>query len=281
MLYMGSDIAGSNDSGSGAGEWRWTDGSAVSFTAWAVGEPNDSGGNQDCGVMRWGASVEEDWDDLGCAEARPFICQGTPAADPLDTGVSEPTEMDCTEEEYEGLVTLFCNTSRTWAAAHDECRARGLDLVSIHSAEEQEWLYARIEEISPSGGWFIGLREQESLGAVDEVCIYNELLDAGEMERLGAQEDCVTVLEPLPPEPVDTGELDTGMEDSGEGAADGDSPSDPESEEEGDTAESDPAAPVSKDGCSCASTARPGTWSWAVLLGLLLGVRRRVMRVDE
>ncbi len=274
MLYLGSDIAGSNDSGSGSGEWTWSDGSEVSFTAWAVGEPNDWGGNQDCGVMRWGGSVEEDWDDLACSELRSFICQGEALSEPVeDTGALDVAEVECSEEEYEGLVTLFCTTNLTWLGAQNECRDRGLDLVSIHSAEEQAWLYEQVESRSSSGAWYIGLRERESVGAVDEVCIYNEMLDASEMERLGAQEDCVTVLEPLPPEPEDTGDLDTGSEDSGMTETDGSPPIEGDSGSELDSA--DPASVGAKAGCACTSTAHRRAWSWLGLLGVLIATRRR------
>jgi len=276
MLYLGADIAGSYDSGSGAGEWFWSDGSEVTYTAWAAGEPNDSGGNQDCGVMHWGGSVDADWDDLSCEASRPFICRGTEVVvEPVDTGLVEGSEVVCEQVDHEGSVTLFCTTSRTWSEARDECRSQGLDLVSIHSAEEQTWLYEQAEAVSPSANWFMGLRERESAGSYDEICIYNQLLDAGEMERLGSKEDCVTVLEPLPPEPEDTGASDTGSEDTGATSDEGgSSTADEEGLDGADTAE-EPVASSAKSGCACASTGGHQTrWPWFMILAVLLGIRR-------
>lgn len=44
--------------------------SAPTFTNWADGEPNDSGGAQDCGVVR----ADGKWDDVGCDAKQPFAC---------------------------------------------------------------------------------------------------------------------------------------------------------------------------------------------------------------
>lgn len=63
------------------GAWRWPNnaqfwsgaaaGSALLYAHWNTGEPNDSGG-QDCAVI-WDSTGR--WDDLGCATARPYICE--------------------------------------------------------------------------------------------------------------------------------------------------------------------------------------------------------------
>jgi hypothetical protein len=44
--------------------------SAPTWTNWASGEPNDSGGAQDCGVVR----ADGSWDDVGCDTKRAFSC---------------------------------------------------------------------------------------------------------------------------------------------------------------------------------------------------------------
>jgi hypothetical protein len=43
------------------------------YAPWGTGEPNDSGGNQDCGVNREAG----DWDDLACDQERPYACEET------------------------------------------------------------------------------------------------------------------------------------------------------------------------------------------------------------
>ncbi len=57
------------------GEWRWTDGQAPSFTAWAEGEPNNSWGNEDCAELTPGAAS---WNDEGCNEFQNYVCEHAP-----------------------------------------------------------------------------------------------------------------------------------------------------------------------------------------------------------
>jgi len=278
MLYLGADIAGSNDSGN-TGVWVWSDGSEVTYTSWAPGEPNNSGGNQDCGHMNWQGTVGADWDDIQCSVSKPFICQGDVVEWPsTDTGLAALDDVTCTEESYEGRSTLFCTTPRNWADARAACLERGLDLVSIGDAEEETWLLEQASAIS-GGSWFMGLFEYESPSAIDEVCIYNQVLDDVEVRRLGALEDCVTVLEPLPPEPEDTATPDTGMDDTGVDTGEATS-GDADSTAEVDVDSADPTKkPVSKEGCDCASSAHPRAWWLLAILGLVVAGRRRSVAV--
>jgi hypothetical protein len=48
-------------------------GAAPGYAPWGAGEPNDGGGNQDCGVNREAG----DWDDLACDQSRPYACEET------------------------------------------------------------------------------------------------------------------------------------------------------------------------------------------------------------
>ncbi len=65
--WMGyNDIAVENS-------WVWASGSSASFTAWHSGEPNNSGGGADCGLLRkWS---DEEWADEACDEYRYFVCE--------------------------------------------------------------------------------------------------------------------------------------------------------------------------------------------------------------
>lgn len=51
------------------GLFRWDDGSAVDYTTWNTGEPNDWGGNEDCAELAWGI-----WNDLPCDYSIGYIC---------------------------------------------------------------------------------------------------------------------------------------------------------------------------------------------------------------
>ena len=57
------------------GTFVWTDGSAPTFTAWNMGEPNDGGGVEDCGEM---STTNGGWNDVACDMARAFICEAAP-----------------------------------------------------------------------------------------------------------------------------------------------------------------------------------------------------------
>jgi len=54
------------------GTFVWADGEPVTFAPWSDGEPNDSGGREDCAqVVPWSGR----WNDLDCARTLPFVCQ--------------------------------------------------------------------------------------------------------------------------------------------------------------------------------------------------------------
>lgn len=68
------------------GTFQWVDGSAVSFAPWNDGEPNDSGGNEDCAGVLTSGDAAGTWNDFDCAAQHPFLCQDTSARSPADPG---------------------------------------------------------------------------------------------------------------------------------------------------------------------------------------------------
>uniref|UniRef100_A0A668A7B0 C-type lectin domain-containing protein n=1 Tax=Myripristis murdjan TaxID=586833 RepID=A0A668A7B0_9TELE len=63
------------------GEWKWVDGSSLSYTSWAEGQPDDYGGKEDCGVLR---PVYDGWNDFPCSLGRPWICEKKTPTDCLE-----------------------------------------------------------------------------------------------------------------------------------------------------------------------------------------------------
>ncbi|XP_065449491.1 C-type lectin-like isoform X4 [Chrysemys picta bellii] len=58
-------------------DWRWSDNSMLSFTAWEKGQPNNLKKNEHC----VGSSPDSDfkkWHDYPCEESFPFICKHKP-----------------------------------------------------------------------------------------------------------------------------------------------------------------------------------------------------------
>jgi hypothetical protein len=79
------------------GSWVWVSGSALGSASWAEGEPNDSGGIEDCAELR----TDGLWNDRDCASALAYICEvDAPASpDPGDAcdvcpSVHDPEQLD-------------------------------------------------------------------------------------------------------------------------------------------------------------------------------------------
>jgi large repetitive protein len=58
---------------SSEGTWVWDDGTAVSYTNWHSGEPNNSGGNEDC--VQLNRFTDQSWNDEPCGSAFRFVCE--------------------------------------------------------------------------------------------------------------------------------------------------------------------------------------------------------------
>ncbi|XP_033115546.1 C-type mannose receptor 2-like [Anneissia japonica] len=63
------------------GKFEWIDGSSLSFTNWAPGEPNEAGSGEDCVSLVSRYSRVGMWNDLSCDRHQPYICKR-----PYDSG---------------------------------------------------------------------------------------------------------------------------------------------------------------------------------------------------
>ena len=55
-------------------QWLWVDGSRATYTHWRSGEPNNSGGQEDCGNL-FSKTRGRAWNDLPCRSSLRYICE--------------------------------------------------------------------------------------------------------------------------------------------------------------------------------------------------------------
>ncbi|XP_037650482.1 lactose-binding lectin l-2-like [Sebastes umbrosus] len=55
------------------GAWMWSDGSAVNFTYWSPGEPNNKGGLEHCVDRNFGDELK--WNDVPCSKTYASVCK--------------------------------------------------------------------------------------------------------------------------------------------------------------------------------------------------------------
>lgn len=72
-LLLGQFWIGGNDIDA-EGQWRWvTSGNPLTFTDWAPGEPNNTGGNEDCLLLLPNTAYQ--WNDATCSTRSLYICE--------------------------------------------------------------------------------------------------------------------------------------------------------------------------------------------------------------
>ncbi|XP_070821770.1 C-type mannose receptor 2-like isoform X1 [Chaetodon trifascialis] len=93
-------------------KWHWSPpGEKLDFSNWKAGEPQNEDQNA-CGAMdQYGKWFESD-----CATKRSFVCRG--------------------HSDTSGY--MFVAAAKSWKKAQSHCRSSSSELVSIHSAEENE-----------------------------------------------------------------------------------------------------------------------------------------------
>ncbi|XP_067467947.1 lactose-binding lectin l-2-like [Thunnus thynnus] len=58
------------------GRWMWSDGSAVNFVFWDIGQPDNYRGRENCAHKNFGNQLK--WNDRQCSDTIPFVCVSRP-----------------------------------------------------------------------------------------------------------------------------------------------------------------------------------------------------------
>jgi hypothetical protein len=91
------------------GTFLWVNGKSVTTSSWNEGEPNDSGGVEDCVGLFTSGEAAGTWNDFDCGSERAFVCEDKTDRTPPDPGdacdvcpdVHDPKQTD-TDGDGEG-----------------------------------------------------------------------------------------------------------------------------------------------------------------------------------
>ncbi|NXC92725.1 MRC1 protein, partial [Certhia familiaris] len=141
--------------------FRWMDGTAVNYVAWAPNEPNFANNDENCVVMYTHTGT---WNDINCGSVELFICERlNNTVRPSVAPTSPPPKGGCMEDWY--LFDNKCfkifgfteNDTLTWHAARNNCIDLGGNLVTISKKEEQAFLMSLLKNAA-TDAW-IGLND--------------------------------------------------------------------------------------------------------------------------
>lgn len=143
----------------------WSDGSAVDYTNWNPGEPNDFHGYEDCVVYNPGGG----WNDQNCYFSSRFVCAVPRGANftsvpPPPTGVpsqtcgNDPSWLLYNGNCYQLSPSTGDNSSLSWYDANNYCMNEQSNLVSMHSQDEHSFILSLITQREAKiWGYWIGL----------------------------------------------------------------------------------------------------------------------------
>ncbi|XP_070535731.1 macrophage mannose receptor 1-like [Ptychodera flava] len=179
----------------------WTDGTPVNFVMWDEGEPNDNGGDEDCVEMTFAAP--KGWNDRNCARNKNWVCKMPKFVSPFTSfaPATHTKSINCGSDAdwvYSmGACYYFSDPDSdgrlSWPDSRDWCLSKAGDLVSVHSAMEQQFIYTQMRDKQMITSW-IGLREYSSSGThmwSDGTPVDYVNWDEGQPDDAYGQEKCV------------------------------------------------------------------------------------------
>ncbi|KAK6180703.1 hypothetical protein SNE40_008704 [Patella caerulea] len=123
-----------------AGTYRWiVNSDRVSYTNWGYNEPSKKDG-EGCVAMR----VNNKWDDSLCNKTFTYVCEIVVNSQVLTT----PTTVGTCQKKWTPFngrcFRDFSNRNVSWSSANTRCKRARSDLVSIHNADEDNFISSLI-----------------------------------------------------------------------------------------------------------------------------------------
>lgn len=169
------------------GRWLWANGAQVAFSAWNPGEPNNSGGNENCG--EW-LLVGARWNDLDCATPRGFLCETRSGSGKSKSGPGCERRITASGSSY----CLNTSSPATWEQAQHLCTAAGGNLAVLDTEAKNQAIAAAlgVRQTQATGSLWIGLNDRDREGDFRWISgdpVTHTAWRAGEPNNAG-DEDC-------------------------------------------------------------------------------------------
>ncbi|XP_063066766.1 macrophage mannose receptor 1, partial [Engraulis encrasicolus] len=198
--YTGHWWIGLRGQGGSVGvDYYWDNGKPLSFTNWERDRPNNEMGF--CVAMTT-SPIAGFWDNKPCDEPHPFICEkARDGITPPTQAPTPPPVQGCSEgwtgqPHYRNCYRLFTgdySQKKSWEAARQDCVARGADLMSVHSPDEEIFL----SSYSKGKTKWIGLKHNPVEGGYhwsDGTPVSHTNWGRGEPNNHEGREECVEMV---------------------------------------------------------------------------------------
>ncbi len=152
--------------------WAWSNGEAWDYSAWASGQPNNAGSNQDR-AHYWTRSknLQPTWQDIAGRNAQvySFIVEYTEKPDWLNVQQRTSEPQFSVVDHPSGRRFTFTPQPMAWDEAESWARSVGGHLAIVDSPELQDWLLKSMEFPSLSPEWrgqcvWLGIRYNRATG---------------------------------------------------------------------------------------------------------------------
>ncbi|XP_062410864.1 macrophage mannose receptor 1-like [Sardina pilchardus] len=180
-------------------DYYWDNGLPLSFTNWDREQPDNGQGY--CVTMTT-APIAGFWKNEDCTEARPFICEKARNGLSPPTRAPTPPPVGGCADGWTGqphfrncyrLFTVDYSNKKSWQAAREDCVARGADLISIHTGDEEGFLAA----FTKGKTTWIGLKHNALDGGYqwsDGSAVTHTNWGFGEPNNHEGREECVEMI---------------------------------------------------------------------------------------